>query len=161
MKAAVTMRSERTSDAHLRYLVTVSATAPHHNATIRLRCVRLCAIGGPILSGGPAMAKSKSLAVAASVALALAGAPLNPASAHGYHHGGPVLGLVALGAAVVVGVAAIVTAPIRALAAPVYGPAPGYYPPPPAYSPPPPPTYYYAPPPYAYYPPPPPGYYGR
>ena len=94
------------------------------------------------------MMKYKAAIIGACAAVALAVAPLTPASAHPHHHGWPVFGLAALGAAAVVGAATIATAPVRVLAAPFYGPA--YYPPGPAY---------YAPPP-AYYPPP-PGYYGR
>src|SRR5271169_3248670 len=80
--------------------------------------------------------------IGACAAVALAAAPVAPASAHGYHHGGLVFGLAALGAA------AIVTAPIRVLAAPFYAPGPAYpayYPPAPAYYAPPP-SYYYGPP---------------
>jgi len=97
------------------------------------------------------MVSYRAAIVGACTAIALAGAPVAPASAHGYHHGGPVYGLAALGVAAVVGAATIVTAPIRVLAAPFYAPGPAYYyPPAPAY---------YGPPP-AYYGPP-PGYYGR
>jgi len=114
-----------------------------------------------------AMPKYRSVLIAACATLALAVAPIAPASAHGYRHGGLILGLAAVGAAAVVGVATIVTAPIRALAAPAYAPAPAYYAPPPAYYPPPqtyyaPPAYYAPPPPpppYGYYAPP--GYFGR
>jgi hypothetical protein len=96
------------------------------------------------------MVKYRAAIISACAAVALAAAPLTPASAHPYRHGWPVFGLVALGAAAVVGAATIVTAPVRVLAAPFYGPGPAYYPPAPAY---------YAPPP-AYYGPP-AGYYGR
>jgi hypothetical protein len=102
--------------------------------------------------GALVMMKYRAAIIGACAAVALAAAPLTPASAH-QHHGGLVFGLAALGAAVVVGAATIVTAPIRVLAAPLYAPGPAYpayYPPAPAY---------YAPPP-AYYGPP-PGYYGR
>ena len=95
------------------------------------------------------MVKYKAAIIGACAAVALAAAPLTPASAHSYHHGRPVFGLAALGAAAVVGAATIVTAPVRVLAAPFYPPPPAYYPPAPAY---------YAP--SGYYPPP-PGYYGR
>jgi hypothetical protein len=96
------------------------------------------------------MVKYKAALIGACAAVALAAAPVTPASAHPYHHGWPVFGLAALGAAAVVGAATIVTAPVRVLAAPFYAPGPAYYPPAPAY---------YAPPP-AYYGPP-SGYYGR
>jgi hypothetical protein len=105
-----------------------------------------------MLTGEFIMMTYKAVIIGACAAVALAAAPLTPASAHGYHHGGLVFGLAALGAAAVVGAATIVTAPVRVLAAPFYppGPAyPAYYPPAPAY---------YAPPP-AYYGPA--GYYGR
>ena len=95
------------------------------------------------------MGKYRATIIGACTAVALAAAPLTPASAHP-HHGGLVFGLTALGAAAVVGAATIVTAPVRVLAAPFYAPGPVYYPPAPAY---------YAPGP-AYYGPP-PGYYGR
>jgi hypothetical protein len=91
------------------------------------------------------MIRLRDAAIGGVALIAVAAAPVNPAFAH--HRGGPVFGLIALGAAVVTGAAIIATAPIRALAAPVYYPPPAYYPPAPAY---------YAPPP-AYYPPP--GYY--
>jgi len=96
--------------------------------------------------------KYKAAIIGACAAVALAAAPITPASAHGYHHGWPIFGLAALGAAAVVGAATIVTAPIRVLAVPFYPPGPAYpyYQPAPAY---------YAPQP-GYYPPP-PGYYGR
>ena len=97
------------------------------------------------------MVKYKAAIIGACVAVGLAAAPITPASAHPYHHGWPVFGLGALGAAAVVGAATIVTAPVRVLAAPFYAPGPAYYPPAPAY---------YAPP-SAYYYGPPPGYYGR
>ncbi len=110
-----------------------------------------------------------STLIAAIAGVAMAVAPLSPASAHGHHHdGGLLFGLAALGTAAVVGVATIVTAPVRALAE-IPPPAPGYaapiytapaysYAPPAAYAPP----AYYAPPVAAYYPPPPPpGYGGR
>src|SRR6516162_6338241 len=96
------------------------------------------------------MVKYKAAIIGACASVALAAAPLTPASAHSYHHGWPVFGLAALGAAAVVGAATIVTAPVRVLAASFYAPGPAYYPPAPAY---------YVPPP-AYYGPP-PGYYGR
>jgi hypothetical protein len=92
--------------------------------------------------------KYKAAIIGACGAVALAAAPITPASAHPRHHGWPVFGLAALGAAAVVGAATLATAPVRVLAAPLYGAA--YYPPAPVY---------YAPPP-AYYQPP-PGYYGR
>jgi hypothetical protein len=95
------------------------------------------------------MVTYRAAIIGACAAVALAAAPLTPASAHP-HHGGLVFGLAALGAAAVVGAATIVTAPVRVLAAPLYAPGPVYYPPAPAY---------YAPGP-AYYGPP-PGYYGR
>jgi hypothetical protein len=96
------------------------------------------------------MVKYKAAIIGACAALALAATPVTSASAHPRHHGWPVFGLAALGAAAVVGAATIATAPVRVLPAPFYGPGPVYYPPAPAY---------YAPPP-GYYPPP-PGYYGR
>jgi hypothetical protein len=102
------------------------------------------------LTGEFIMMTYKGVIIGACAAVALAAAPLTPASAHGYHHGGLVFGLAALGAAAVVGAATIVTAPVRVLAAPFYPPGPAYYPPAPAYYAPP--TAYYAPP---------PGYYGR
>jgi hypothetical protein len=96
-------------------------------------------------------------------AVALAVAPLTPASAHGFRHGGGLIGgIFALGAVAAIGAATIATAPLRALAPPAYygpqGPR-GYYAPPPQY------YYprssgYYAPLP-AYYAPPPGYYYGR
>ena len=101
------------------------------------------------LMGVLVMMTYRAAIIGACAAVALAAAPLTPASAHP-HHGGLVFGLAALGAAAVVGAATIVTAPVRVLAAPFYAPGPAYYPPAPAY---------YAPPP-AYYGPP-PGYYGR
>lgn len=110
------------------------------------------------------MVNFRAAIIGATSAIALAAAPVTPASAHWHHHdGGVVFGLAALGTAAVVGAATILTAPVRALAAPVYAPpAPAYYapyaPPPVYYAPPP--AYSYAPPPpAAYYPPP--GYYGR
>jgi hypothetical protein len=96
------------------------------------------------------MVNYKAAIIGTCTAVALAAAPLTPASAHPHRYGWPVFGLAALGAAAVVGAATIVTAPVRVLAAPFYAPGPAYYPPAPAY---------YAPPP-AYYGPP-PGYYGR
>jgi hypothetical protein len=96
------------------------------------------------------MMKYKAAMIGACAAVALAVTPLAPASAHSYHHGWPVFGLAALGAAAVVGAATVVTAPVRVLAAPFYAPRPVYYPPAPAY---------YAPAP-AYFGPP-AGYYGR
>jgi hypothetical protein len=95
------------------------------------------------------MTKYRAALVGTCAAVALAAAPVAPASAHSYHHGWPVIGLAALGAAAVVGAATIVTTPVRVLAAPFY-PPPAYYPPAPAYYSPPP-AYYGAP----------PGYYGR
>lgn len=94
--------------------------------------------------------KYKTAIIGACAAVALAAAPVTPASAHGYHHGWPVFGFAALGAAAFVGAATIVTAAVRVLAAPFYAPGPAYYPPAPAY---------YAPPPGYYGPPA--GYYGR
>ena len=87
------------------------------------------------------MTKYRAAFLGACAVVALAAAPLTPASAHSYHHGWPVFGLAALGAAAVVGAATIVTAPVRVLAAPFYyppapayyAPAPGYYAPPPDY----------------------------
>jgi hypothetical protein len=108
------------------------------------------ASGMATLIGELVMVRYRTAIIGACAAVALAAVPVGPASAHGYHHGGLVFGLAALGAAAVVGAAAIVTAPVRVLAAPFYGPGPAYYPPAPAY---------YAPP-AAYYGPP-PGYYGR
>ena len=102
------------------------------------------------LDGEMVMMKYKAAIIGACAAVALAAAPVTPASAHGYHHGWPIFGLAALGAAAVVGAATIVTAPVRVLAAPFYAPGPAYYPPAPTYYPPPP----------GYYGPP-PGYYGR
>ncbi|HVJ54894.1 MAG TPA: hypothetical protein VM689_20710 [Aliidongia sp.] len=93
----------------------------------------------------------KLAAISGVAALALAVAPLQPASAHRFH-GGLIFGLAAGAAAVVAGAAVIATAPIRAIAAaPVYAPPPVYAAPP---------AYYYAPPP-AYYAPPAGYYYGR
>jgi hypothetical protein len=129
---------------------------PKNNATNPLRSVLSCAIflivanGMATLDGEMVMVKFRAAVIGACAAAALAAATVTPASAHGYHHGWPIFGLAALGAAAVVGAATIVTAPVRVLAAPFYGPGPAYYPPAPAY---------YAPPP-AYYGPP-PGYYGR
>ena len=97
--------------------------------------------------------KFKAAIIGACAAVALAVAPVAPASAHPHHRGWPVFGLAALGAAAVVGAATIATAPVSVLAAPFYAPA--YYPPAPAYYPPAP--AYYSPP-AGYYPPP--GYYG-
>jgi len=105
------------------------------------------------LIGELVMVTYRAAIIGACAAVALATAPVAPASAHGYHHGGLVFGLAALGAAVVVGAATIVTAPVRVLAAPFYAPGPAYpayYPPAPAY---------YTPPPSYYGPPQ--GYYGR
>jgi len=93
------------------------------------------------------MMKYKAAIIGACAAVALAVAPVAPASAHPHHRGWPVFELAALGAAAVVGAATIATAPVRVLAAPFYGPA--YYPP----------ALAYYPPPAGYYPPP-PGYYG-
>ena len=45
------------------------------------------------------MVKYKAAIIGACAAVALAAAPLTPASAHSYHHGWPVFGLAALGAA--------------------------------------------------------------
>jgi hypothetical protein len=105
------------------------------------------------------MAKFRLALIGTCAALALAVAPVAPASARPFHHGGLFFGVAALGAAAVVAAATIVTAPVRVLAAPIYAPAPAYYPPPaPAYYAPAP--AYYAPAP-AYYPPPAYGYYGR
>ena len=116
------------------------------------------ASGIATLAGEFVMVKYKAATIGACAAMALAAAPVAPASAHGYHHGGLIFGLAALGAAAVVGAATIVTAPVRALAAPFYGPAPGYYAPGPAYYAPAP--QYYAPQ-SNYYAPPPGYYYGR
>src|SRR5271166_3008664 len=105
------------------------------------------------LIGELVMVTYRAAIIGACAAVALATAPVAPASAHGYHHGGLVFGLAALGAAAVVGAATIVTAPVRVLAAPFYAPGPAYpayYPPAPAY---------YTPPPSYYGPPQ--GYYGR
>jgi hypothetical protein len=102
------------------------------------------------LIGELTMTKYRAALIGACGAVALAAAPVAPAWAHSYHHGWPVFGLAALGAAAVVGAATIVTAPVRVLATPFYPAAPAYYPPPPAYYSPPP-AYYGAP----------PGYYGR
>jgi hypothetical protein len=96
------------------------------------------------------MIKYSAAIIGACATVAFAVTPLAPTSAHPYHHGWPVFGLAALGAAAVVGAATIVTAPVRVLAAPFYAPGPVYYPPAPAY---------YAPAPAYYLPPP--GYYGR
>lgn len=93
--------------------------------------------------------KPRDVAIGGVALIAVTVAPINLAFAHGWHRGGPVFGLFALGAAAVAGAAIIATAPVRALAAPVYAPAPTYYPPLPTY---------YAPAP-AYYPPP--GYYAQ
>jgi hypothetical protein len=139
------------------------------NATVPLRCVSFGAISACVareeatLGWEPIMVNFRAAIIGATSALALAAAPITPASAHWHNHGGVVFGLAALGTAAVVGAATILTAPVRALAAPVYAPpAPAYYapyaPPPVYYAPPP--AYSYAPPPpAAYYPPP--GYYGR
>jgi len=111
------------------------------------------ASGMTTLIGELVMVTYRAAIIGACAAVALAAAPVAPASAHGYHHGWPVFGLAALGAAAVVGATTIVTAPVRVLAAPFYAPGPAYpayYPPAPAY---------YAPP-SGYYGPP-PGYYGR
>ncbi len=62
----------------------------------------------------------------------LAIAPAAPASAHGGHGhrgGGPIIGLFALGAAVVAGTVAIASAPFNAIAEAGPGPQ-AYYPPP-------------------------------
>ena len=64
------------------------------------------------------MVKYKAAIIGACAAVGLATAPMAPASAHPYHHGWPVFGLAALGAAAVVGAATIVAAPVRVLAAP-------------------------------------------
>jgi hypothetical protein len=127
--------------------------------TQRVRCVPflrllicLCREWLARLKGEMVMVTYRAGIIGACAAAALAAAPVSPASAHGYHHGGLVFGLAALGAAAVVGAVTIVTAPVRILAAPFYAPGPAYpayYPPAPAY---------YAPPP-SYYGPP--GYYGR
>jgi hypothetical protein len=105
--------------------------------------------------------------------------PVSSAYAWGPHdrwgHGGPLVGIIALGAAAVVGTAAILTAPVNALAAaappayyppqqPAYAPPQAYYAPQPAYYARP--AYYAAPPAYyaqapAYYAPAPAYYYGR
>jgi hypothetical protein len=137
--------------------------ACRHNETTPLRFVVLDAICHAVARerrpcGELVMVKYKAAIIGACAAIALAAAPVTPASAHGYHHGGLIFGLAALGAAAVVGAATIVTAPVRVLAAPFYAPGAAYYAPAPAYYAPPP--AYYAPPPSAYYPPP-PGYYGR
>jgi hypothetical protein len=97
----------------------------------------------------------KTALVGALAAVAMVAAPVSPASAHGYRHGGgPIFGLAALAAGVVVGAAAIATAPLRVLGAPAYygpprpagyyasGYAPGYYAAPPQYYYPPQPAYY-------------------
>jgi len=84
--------------------------------------------------------KCKTVAIGA-LAVMMAIAPVSSALAHDHdhwEHGGPLVGLFALGAAVVVGTAVILTAPINALAGPppqaYYGPPPGYYAgPPPGY----------------------------
>lgn len=78
----------------------------------------------------------KKLAAAVSVAALLAAA--TPASAHGWHRGGPGFGpLIALGAvaATAVGIAALTAPPAVVYAAPpAYYPPPAYYAPyPPAY----------------------------
>jgi len=111
------------------------------------------AIGMATLIGEWVMVTYRAAIIGACAVVALAAAPVAPASAHGYHHGGLVFGLAALGAAAVVGAATIVTAPVRVLAAPFYAPGPAYpayYPPAPAY---------YAPPPGYHGPPQ--GYYGH
>ena len=61
------------------------------------------------------MIRYKAAIIGACAAVALAAAPLTPASAHPHHHGWPVFGLAALGAAAVVGAATIATAPVRRL----------------------------------------------
>ena len=77
------------------------------------------------------MVKYRAAIIGACAAVALAVAPVAPASAHPHRDGWPVFGLAALGAAAVVGSATIATAPVRVLGTPFYGPA--YYPPPPGY----------------------------
>lgn len=61
--------------------------------------------------------KSKAVTICALAAM-IALAPFSPASAHDrwHAHGGPLIGLFALGTAAVVGVATILTAPITAIA---------------------------------------------
>jgi hypothetical protein len=137
-----------------------------NNATVPLRCVSNGAISTCVardeatLGWELIMVNFRAAMIGATTAIALAAAPITPASAHWHNHGGVVFGVAALGAAAVVGAATILTAPVRALAAPVYAPpAPAYYAPPPAYYAPPPAYTYAPPPPAAYYPPP--GYYGR
>ncbi len=111
--------------------------------------------------------KATKFFTSAAVTAAIAIAPFAPASAHdGWHrgHGGPGLGIFALGAAAVVGTAAILSLPFQAVAAAVPEPAPApYYPPQAAYYPPQqqyaPPQAYYAPQP-VYYAPAPAYYYG-
>jgi hypothetical protein len=82
--------------------------------------------------------KLHTKAIPCLLAAVMAVAPISSASAHDgwHHHGeGPVVGLFALGALAVVGVATILTAPVRAIAdAPAYPPQ-GYYPPQPGYYP--------------------------
>jgi len=114
--------------------------------------------------------KRKAILAGALAAIFLATA-VSSASARGFHHRGPgpILGILGLAGAAVVGAATIATLPLRVIAgAGDYGPPPnnyggqpaygfGYGPPPAAYPPPPPPSYYQRDP--RYYGPP-PGYYG-
>ena len=122
------------------------------------------------------MQKRKVMVAGALAAICLA-TPVSSASARGFHHRGPgpILGILGLAGAAVVGAATIATLPLRIIAgAGDYGPppdrygdqpayGPGYGPPPAAY--PPPPSSYYQRDPRYYGPPqsyngPPPGYYG-
>ena len=98
---------------------------------------------------------AKILALAAAVTLV----PLSSASAHENHwrHGGPIIGIFELGAAIVEGTVAVVAAPFVALASipqrPYYAPPTDYYTAPPSANYAQPPVSYVQPP--AYYAPPP------
>jgi hypothetical protein len=133
-----------------------------YNATRPLRSVKATTIFTVVtramatLEGEMVIVRYKAAIIGTCAAVAVAAAPLTPASARP-HHAWPVFGLAALGAAALVGAATIATAPVRVLAAPFYAPPLAYYPPAPAYYAPPP--GYYAPPPGYYGPPS--GYYGR
>ena len=59
----------------------------------------MVASGIATIDGEMVMVKYKAAIIGACAAVALAAAPLTPASAHSYHHGWPVFGLAALGAA--------------------------------------------------------------
>jgi len=77
--------------------------------------------------------KYKSVALYA-LAATMAMAPVSSAFARDHNHwghGGPLVGLIALGTVAAVGVATILTAPINAMAAAAPQPQPYYAPPPP------------------------------